>query len=107
LRAAAAPGEATGLEDAGVDLVTAAQAFHWFDPVRSREEFRRILRPGGFAALVWNDRKTDGTPFLAAYEDLLLRRGTDYAKVRHRNVGEEVFGAFFGPAGYRLAEGFT
>src|SRR5437868_4581721 len=39
--------EATTLPDASVDFVVAGQAFHWFDPERAREEFRRILRPGG------------------------------------------------------------
>ncbi len=38
--------ESTGLPGASVDLVSAGQAFHWFEPVRTREEFRRILRPG-------------------------------------------------------------
>jgi len=52
-------GEATGISDASVDLVTAAQAFHWFDRAAARAEFLRILRPRGTVALVWNER--DGT----------------------------------------------
>ena len=72
--------EATGLEDRCADLVSAGQAFHWFDPERTRVEARRILRPGGVAALVWNDR--DGTsPFLSGYE-ALLRTLPAYAAVR-------------------------
>jgi SAM-dependent methyltransferase len=51
--------EATGLDDASVDLVTAAQAFHWFKPPRARAECLRILRPGGMAAIIWNDRVAD------------------------------------------------
>lgn len=52
------PGSAedTGLPDASVDLVTAAQAFHWFDREAFRRECRRILRPQGHAALIWNQR---------------------------------------------------
>jgi SAM-dependent methyltransferase len=40
--------EATTLPDGSVDLVSAGQAFHWFDRERTREEFRRILKPGGW-----------------------------------------------------------
>ncbi len=59
--------EATGLADGSVDLVTVAQAFHWFDRAAFKQECRRLLRPGGRVALIWNDRLTD-TPFLKAYE---------------------------------------
>lgn len=46
----------TGLPDQSVDLVTAAQAFHWFDGPAFARECRRILRPGGRVFLVWNVR---------------------------------------------------
>ena len=39
----------------------AGQAFHWFDPARAGAEARRILVPGGWAALIWNDRPVTGT----------------------------------------------
>jgi SAM-dependent methyltransferase len=48
--------EATTLEDESVDLVTVAQAFHWFEIEPTRRECLRILRPGGKVALIWNDR---------------------------------------------------
>jgi SAM-dependent methyltransferase len=48
--------EATTLEDASVDLITAAQAFHWFDIEAARAECLRILKPHGEVALIWNDR---------------------------------------------------
>ncbi len=63
--------EATGLPDASVDLVVAAQAFHWFDPQRALAEFHRILRPGGRVALVWNLRQKDGG-FTDAYERIVV-----------------------------------
>ena len=70
--------EATTLADGSVDLITAAQAFHWFDRARTRAEFERILKPGGWVALIWNDRQLDSTPFLREYEALLHEFGTDY-----------------------------
>ena len=48
-----APAEASGLEDRSVDLVTAAQAVHWFDRPRFWAEARRVLRPGGGVVAVW------------------------------------------------------
>jgi ubiquinone/menaquinone biosynthesis C-methylase UbiE len=80
-RSVAAPAEATTLPDAGVDLVTAAQAYHWFDPPAVRVEFARILRPGGSVAVIWNERKKDLGPFAEQYEQLLRTYGTDYARV--------------------------
>lgn len=46
--------ESTGLPDASQQLVTAAQAWHWFDRDRATSEIVRILEPGGVVALVWN-----------------------------------------------------
>jgi SAM-dependent methyltransferase len=90
-----ASAEATTLPERCADFVTAGQAFHWFDRERCRAEFLRILKPGGWVALVWNDRRTDTTPFLAADERLLLDHGTDYEKVNHRNIDEAVLREFF------------
>ena len=55
-RGIAGSAEATTLEEHSVDLVTAAQAFHWFEVEPTRRECLRILRPGGKVALIWNDR---------------------------------------------------
>lgn len=57
----------------------------------------RILRPGGWVALVWNERLVDTTPFLRGYEALLHKHSLDYAQVDHRNVTGGVVGAFFRP----------
>lgn len=89
--------EATGLARHAVDLAIAAQAFHWFDAERTRGELRRILRaPDAPVALVWNARRSSGTPFVEAYEELLLRHGTDYREVGHRGVGRDRLAHFFG-----------
>ncbi len=88
--------EQTGLPDGSVDLVTAAQAFHWFDVPRARAEFQRILRPGGWAVLVWNERKVETSPFLVEYERLLKAHSADYAKVDHRRVTDAQMRDFLG-----------
>ncbi|TDE00522.1 class I SAM-dependent methyltransferase [Jiangella asiatica] len=46
--------EALPLPDASVDVVTVAQAYHWFDPATALPEIARVLRPGGWLALAWN-----------------------------------------------------
>jgi SAM-dependent methyltransferase len=92
--------EESGLADACADMVIAGQAFHWFNPERARLEFQRILRPDGWVALVWNERRTESTPFLRAYEAMLLRHGTDYSLVNHLNVESDpnIIPQFFGGA---------
>lgn len=88
--------DATGLDDGSVDIVIAAQAFHWFDPESSRAEFRRVLRKGGYIALIWNERQLDTTAFLIEYEQFLLKFASDYTKVRHENTDEKELRKFFG-----------
>ncbi|MEL1264811.1 class I SAM-dependent methyltransferase [Pseudoxanthomonas putridarboris] len=95
-RAVDGSAEATTLDDASVDLVSAAQAFHWFDPVRVRAEWARILRPGGLAVVYWNSRRLSGTPFLAGYEALLSEYGTDYAAVAERHPDDDAMRRWFG-----------
>jgi ubiquinone/menaquinone biosynthesis C-methylase UbiE len=58
VRVVAGSAEALPLTDHVVDLVTVAQAFHWFDPTRALHEMARVLCPGGAVVLVWNERET-------------------------------------------------
>jgi SAM-dependent methyltransferase len=51
--------EDSGLPEGSVDLITVAQAFHWFDQGRAKREFQRILKPAGRAVLVWNRREPE------------------------------------------------
>ena len=73
--------EATTLPEACADFVAAGQAFHWFEPEKTRAEFRRILRPQGWVVAIWNFREME-TPFARAYEEILVKYGTDYTRVR-------------------------
>jgi SAM-dependent methyltransferase len=92
--------EATTLDARSVDFVTAAQAFHWFDAEHTREEFARILRPGGWVALIWNMRRIDTTPFLRELERILRAHGTDYAdgvaEFPREEAIEKIFARGFG-----------
>ena len=92
--------EATTLPDRSIDLTTAAQAAHWFDLPKARQEFARILKPAGWAVLIWNERSTDASPFLRAYEELLVKYGTDYEQVRHEHTTDNI-AEFFTPAQFK------
>jgi SAM-dependent methyltransferase len=91
--------EATTLDKASVDFVTAGQAFHWFDPAPARREFARILKPSGWIVVLWNDRQMQ-TPFASAYENLLVKYGTDYTSVRDAYPETHVIQAFFGSGAF-------
>ncbi len=96
--------EATRLPDHSVELVTAAQAFHWFDHPSARLEFIRILKRRGWAVLLWNMARTD-TPFLKEYDEFwrIDLRGAHEA----RDGNEALVQRFFGGAHYEkvLLEG--
>jgi ubiquinone/menaquinone biosynthesis C-methylase UbiE len=62
--------EKTNLPDASVDLVTCFQAFHWFTPQPTLLEFRRILKPKGRLAVVWNFRD-ENEEFTAEYSRIV------------------------------------
>ncbi len=74
--------EHTTLQPDSIDLIVCGQAFHWFDLEKTRFEFQRILRPGGYVVLLWNERLTT-TPFLAELETVVSHHSVDYDKVNH------------------------
>jgi SAM-dependent methyltransferase len=90
--------EATGLDSAQADLVVAAQAFHWFDVPATRAEALRILRRPARAALLWNDRRAEGSAFSEGYERLVRRFSPDYLEIRHRHERTDRVAEFFGHA---------
>ncbi len=88
--------EATGLADSSIDLITAAQAYHWFDVDSSRTEFGRILKPDGRIALIWNQRDI-GHSFQREYDEMLKRYAPEYSGVNHRNVKDSDIEEFYHP----------
>ena len=93
--------EATGLPPGSVDLVIAAQAFHWFDVVAARAEALRILRRPARAAVIWNERLATGSPFAEGYERLLRESCPDYPAIHGRQGDPARLAAFFGGQGWR------
>lgn len=65
-------GEVTGLENEFANAVTCAQAFHWLQSSNALSEFRRILKPGGWVALLWNERN-ESDEFTAACGEIIRR----------------------------------
>ena len=96
--------EATTLPEAGIDLVVAAQAFHWFDREKARGEFRRILKPDGWVALFWNERRPAARRFWKGMNNCCATMRLDYLQVNHRNIGEAELDGFFTPGWYRSSE---
>jgi SAM-dependent methyltransferase len=80
--------ETLPLPDASADVITVAQAFHWFDHERALPELHRVLRPGGALVLFWNMRDLDD-PLQRGVEDLLAPR--------RREVPLQVIGAWREP----------
>ena len=83
--------ECTNMEENSINIITVGQAFHWFDQVKARKEFMRILKPEGYAVIIWNNRKRSGSKFLEQYEDLLLTYGTDYRKISNIQIDFKQF----------------
>jgi SAM-dependent methyltransferase len=98
----AATAEATTLPTHSVDFITAAQAAHWFRLAEARCEFVRILKPGGWVVLLWNERLIEIDQFHRDYEQLLLTYGIDYKEVRHEKT-TAIIHQFFAPNAYRSA----
>jgi SAM-dependent methyltransferase len=83
-----ATAEHTRLPDACADVVATASAFHWFDPVLARAEFRRLLRPGGLVIVMGNGRRKGGSLFMRAYDELI--REFSVLTSAHENREERV-----------------
>lgn len=100
-KSVAGTAEETRLPEKSIDLIIAGQAFHWFDQKKCNMEFKRILKKDAPVVLMWNDRRTDSTEFLRAYEDFIKKYATDYLEVNHKNLDEKIFDGFFGKGKWR------
>ena len=94
VEALAGTAEAIPLADGSVDAVTCAQAAHWFRADEAVREIRRVLRPGGGLALLWNVRDLDD-PKHARVDELLAPHRSEFLS------GEEHWRAVLGPTEHR------
>jgi ubiquinone/menaquinone biosynthesis C-methylase UbiE len=92
--------EETNLADHSVDLIVAAQAFHWFRNNESQSEFARILKPSGWVALVWNQRKIQ-QPFQQDYDALLRQYAPEYSAANHMNIPDDAIAKFLAGEDYQ------
>ncbi len=92
--------ENTTLDDNSINIITAGQAFHWFNLENAKLEFQRILKPKGWVILIWNRRKKHTNEFLIEYEKFLLKYGTDYKTIEKSKLD---FDKFFGDKEYKTA----
>jgi SAM-dependent methyltransferase len=89
--------ESTTLPDRSLDLITSAQAAHWFQRDETVKEFQRVLKPGHYLALVFNDRQVKGSAFADDYESVVVKYGTDYSEVQRLGrifEGDQFFSPF-------------
>lgn len=97
-----ATAEATTLPKNSIDLIVAGQAFHWFDDAKTKLEFKRVVKAGGWVVLVWNGFLIETSALVRGYQELLMEYGTDYQEV-NREIEECNIAAFFSPHEHRQA----
>ena len=94
--------EDTHVAEGAVDLIVAAQAFHWFRGNETKKEFLRILKAQGWVALIWNRRKMQQA-FQQDYEALLREHAPEFETINHANISDNVIAEFFAPNTYQKA----
>lgn len=93
--------ESTNLSARSVDLIIVAQTFHWLDILKTKVEFQRILKSGGWVLLLWNKRNDAHSEFMKSYNDFLDEYSTDYQEINLRRIDEKSYNLFFGKNGYQ------
>ncbi len=89
--------ESMSMADGSVELITAAQAFHWFDVEKARAEFQRVLAPGGSVVLIWNDRVLED-PLHAALDEIFAEHGGERRAALVAHEDRSGVPRFFGPS---------
>lgn len=88
--------EETGLGDESVDLITVAQAFHWFDKKRCLSEFKRIIKDNGKVFILWDDFIEDYNDFSIEYGNVLYKyRNVEPEDKGRRLTRDEMLCGFF------------
>ncbi|MFT5656999.1 MAG: ubiquinone/menaquinone biosynthesis C-methylase UbiE [Gammaproteobacteria bacterium] len=95
--------EQSSLQDASVDFIVAAQAFHWFRFAETLREFIRILKPTGSVALVWNQRKLQ-SPFQSDYDVMLRQHAPEYSSANHMNISDEAIPQFYDRRSFQIRD---
>ncbi|MGN1380919.1 MAG: class I SAM-dependent methyltransferase [Bacilli bacterium] len=82
--------ENTTLHNDIADIVFAVQSFHWFDKTTVKEEVKRILKPNGYFAIVWNDWEDENNEFSKSYFKYISECNTKLTgrKYQHKNVDD-------------------
>ena len=88
--------EATTLDRRSIDLITVAQSFHWFNWDETKWEFKRILKPSGYLAVVYNTREIGRSPFMADYDKMLIKYCPEYEGVVKQYISLRKAKEFFG-----------
>ncbi|MBU5440050.1 class I SAM-dependent methyltransferase [Tissierella sp. MSJ-40] len=83
--------ESTKLQSESIDIIIAAQAFHWFNPEPTKKEFLRILKANGTVVLLWNIRKTKSDRFMEGYLEIIRR----YAETYTNKSDDDLIPKFF------------
>lgn len=88
--------EETSLASNSINIITVGTAFHWFDPIKTKTEFQRILKSPGWVMLVWNVRN-EAMPLIKDYEKLITEFGRDYKDSAAQKFDESATANFFAP----------
>ncbi|CAO3680584.1 unnamed protein product [Umbelopsis vinacea] len=78
------------VESESQDVVVIAQAFHWFDDVETLRECRRVLKPTGRLAFIWNMESQERSKWVAELREIYQKHDADVPQYR-KGTWKEVF----------------